>query len=188
MFDLPSVLAKCVLIIASAAVIFVFITFSPMLFCARGGACGEGLLASLPLALLLTPAILVCGAIYFFPSTKTFLLYASAFAAAAMIVPMLAGHALAIRARSYAESYPTKSMQDSAVHSYKYCLEIVAKQRAHSSADQLSAIERWSLDKCAKERQALFDRFKIASGAVTALENEFQNNLPLLISSIKRRG
>lgn len=191
MSDLPNLLAKCVLIIAGAAVIFAFITFSPMLFCHGGGAggkCGEGLLASLPLALLLTPAILIFGTIYFFRSTKKVSIAVLACAAAAITVPMLAGHILAIGARSYGESHPTKVMQDHAVFSYKYCLEIVAKQRARSSEDQLSAIEHWSLDKCARERQALFDRFQITAGAVTALENEFQINLPLLISSQKRRG
>jgi hypothetical protein len=191
MFDLPGVLAKCVLIIASAAVIFACITFSPMLLCHGGGAggnCGEGLLASLPLALLLTPAILISGTIYFFRSTKKVSLSVLAFVAAAMIVPMLAGHVLAIGARSYGKSHPTKAMQDHAVFSYRFCLEVVARQRAASSEDQLPAIEHWSLDRCARERQALFDRFQIAPGAVTALENEFQINLSRLISSQKRRG
>jgi hypothetical protein len=191
MFDLLGVLAKCVLIIAGAAVIFAFITFSPMLFCHGGGAggnCGEGLLASLPLALFLTPVILIFGTIYFFRSTKKVLLSVLAVAAAAITVSTIASHIWAAGARSYMRSHPTKVMQDHAVFSYKYCLEINAKRRARISEDQPSAIEHLSLDKCAKERQALFDDFQINPGAVATLEQEFQINLPLLISSQKRRG
>jgi hypothetical protein len=183
-----SVLAKGVLIIAGTAAIFAFITFSPILFCHGGGAggnCGEGLLASLPLALLLTPVILIFGTIYFFRSTKKVLLSVLAFGAAAITVPTIAGHIWAATARSYMRSHPTKAMQDHAIHSYHYCLESVAKHQARFS-EEPSAIERLSLDKCARERQGLFDDFQINPEAVATLEHQFQINLPLLIASQKR--
>lgn len=163
---------------------------SPMLFCHGGGAggnCGEGLLASLPLALLLTPAILIFGTIFFFPSTKKVLLSVLAIAAAAMTVPTVAGYILGAAARSYTKSHPTKVMQDHAIWSYKYCLEAIARERAQFSEDQPSAVEDLSLDKCARERKALFDDFQIDPGAVATLEHEFQINLPLLMESQKRR-
>jgi len=59
-----SLIAKVVLIIASTAAIVAFIAFSPIIFCHGGGAggnCGEGFLASLPLAFVLTPVILIFG-------------------------------------------------------------------------------------------------------------------------------
>ena len=41
MFDVLNVLAKCVAILMGAAAFFVFLTFSPMIFCQGGGAGGK---------------------------------------------------------------------------------------------------------------------------------------------------
>lgn len=185
-----SVVAKVALIIAGTAAAFAFITFSPILFCQGGGAggnCGEGLLASLPLALLLTPVILVFGIIVFFPSTKKVLLSVLVIGIALMAAPTIAGHIVAAAVRSYTKSHPTKAMQDHAVGSYSYCLDATARNRAQFSWDQPSAIESSSLEKCARERNALFDDFQIDAGVVASLEHDFQSNLPLLIETQRRR-
>jgi hypothetical protein len=187
MSDLWGILAKCVLIIAGAAVTFAFITFSPMIFCHGGGAggnCGEGLLASLPLALLLTPVILVFGTIYFFRSTKKVLLSVLVLVAVAIAIPTAVGHIGAFAVRSYRSSHPTEEMKNYTLRSYTDCLQIRAKNRAYDSNDP-SAIEDWSREKCAKGRKAFFDDFPGDAERIAVAEHEFRINLPLIIASTK---
>lgn len=187
MSDLLGVLAKCVLIIVGAAAFFAFLTFSPMIFCRGGGAggnCGEGLLASLPLALLLTPVILVFGTIYFFRSTKKVLLSVLALAAVAITLPTAVGQIGAFAVRSYRSSHPTEEMKNRELQSYTGCLQIRAKNRAYESNDP-SAIEHWSLEKCTKGRKAFLDDFPSDAERVAVAEHEFQINLPLIIASTK---
>jgi hypothetical protein len=181
-------LGKVVLIIAGTAAIVTFIAFSPVLFCHGGGErCGLWFLESLPLAGSLIPAILVFGTISFFPSTRKVLLAALAIVYVAAAIPLVVGSVLGTAERNYLKSHPTKGMQDHAVNSYRQCLDIIARGRAQFSEDQPSAIEHLSLDKCARERKALFDDFQIDPGAVVTLEHEFQINLPGIIESQRRR-
>ena len=190
MFDVLNVLSKCVAILMVAVAFFVFVAFSPTIFCNGGGAggnCGEGFLASLPLAMVLTPAVLIFGTIYFFRSTKKVLLWALALLAIAMTLPGVVGGVLGTTVQSYLKSHPTKDMQDYALRSYRTCLDMRARARAQHSEDQPSAVERVSLDKCARERGALFTELKIGPGAVTNVEHEFQVNLPLLMETQRQK-
>jgi len=183
-------LAKVLLVIVGTAAVVAFIALSPMIFCHGGGAggnCGEGLLASLPLAMVLSPAILAFGIIYFFRSTKKVLLSALAIVAFMAAVPIIVGNIWGAAQRSYLQSHPTKSMQDNAVNSYRHCLNIIARGRAQFSEDQPSAIEHLSLDKCARERKGLFDDFQVDPSTVAIVEHEFQINLPLLMDSQRRK-
>jgi hypothetical protein len=185
-----SVIAKVVLIIGSTAAIVAFVAFSPIIFCHGGGAggnCGEGFLASLPLAFVLTPVPLIFGTIFFFPSTKKALFIVLAILAAITIIPPLAGQIVGTAVQSYRKGHPTKAMQERAVHSYKYCLDSTARGRAQFSEDQPQAIEHLSLDKCSIERQALFDDYQIDLGTVATLEHEFQINLQQLMEDQRHR-
>jgi hypothetical protein len=187
MFNVLNVLSKCVLILMGAAAFFAFITFSPMIFCHGGGSggnCGEGLLASLPLALLLTPVVVIFGTIYFFRSTKKPLLSVLALGAVAMIVPTAIGHVGAFAVQEYRWSHPTKEMKDDALLSYTDCLRGNARAWPHRRDDD-SAIERWSLERCSKGRKAFLDQFPNDAGTVAIAEREFQINLPLMIESGK---
>ncbi len=190
MFDVLNVLAKCVAILLGAAAFFAFLTFSPMIFCQGGGAggnCGEGLLASLPLAMVLTPALLILGAIYFFPSTKIVLLPVLALGAAAVIVPIAVGQVGAFTVQNYRWSHPTKEMKDRALQSYADCLHLNARRWPHRRDDP-SDIEHALLQKCAPARQAFLDQFPGDAAAAAAAEHDFQVNLPLLIASRKHAG
>jgi len=188
MFSPLSFLAKVVLTIAGTAAIVAFIALSPALFCHDGGEkCGLWFLDSLPLALDLTPAILVFGAIYLFPSTKKVLLSALAIIYVGAAVPIIVGTILGTAERSYLKSHPTKGMQDYAVKTYRQCLDMTARARAQFSDDQPSTIERSSLDKCAGERKALFDDYRIDPAIVATSEHEFQINLSPLIDAQRRR-
>lgn len=188
MFDLLGVLGKVVLIIAGTAAVVTFIALSPVLFCHGGGEkCGLWLLGSLPLAGSLIPAILVFGTICFFPSTKKVLLAVLAIVYVAAAIPLVVGSVLGTAQRNYLKSHPTKGMQDYAVKTYGQCLDMAARSRAQFSDDQPSAIEHWSLDKCARERKALFDDYQIDPAIVAASEHEFQINLSPLIDAQRRR-
>lgn len=187
MSDFLNVLSKCVLIIAGAAVCFAVITFSPMIFCHGGGAggnCGEGLLASLPLALLLTPVIIVFNTIYFFRSTKRVLLSVLAFAAVVITIPTAIGRIGAFAVRNFRSSHPTEEMKNRGLQHYTGCLEIRAKTRVWDSSDP-SDIEHWSLEKCAKGRKAFLDDFPSDAERLVVAEREFQINVPQMIASIK---
>ena len=101
-----SVPAKIGLLLAGTAAIFAFITFSPILFCQGGGAggnCGEGLLASLPLALLLAPAFLIFNINRFFPSQKTAIFSYLRATVAWAAVAFFAASALAVVSGSHTE-------------------------------------------------------------------------------------
>jgi len=190
MLDRLNFVAKVLLIVVGTAAIVAFIAFSPMIFCHGGGAggnCGEGLLASLPLAMVLGPAILVLGIVFFFRSTAKVLLPALALVAIAAAIPGIVGNMLGTAERRYLRNHPTERMQDNALRSYKHCLDIIARGRAQFSEDQPSAIERLSLDKCARERTALFDEFQISPVAVANVEVEFQINLPQLMESQRQK-
>jgi hypothetical protein len=102
-------------------------------------------------------------------------------------IPGIVGSILGTAERRYLKSHPTKGMQDNALWSYKNCLNIIARGRAQFSEDQPSAIERLSLDKCARERTALFDEFQVDPGAVANVEHEFQINLPPLMESQRQK-
>lgn len=181
-------LGKVVLIIAGTAAIVTFIAFSPVLLCHGGGErCGLWFLLSVPWAGSLIPAILVFGTICFFPSTRKVLLAALAIVYVAAAIPFVVGNVLGTAKQNYLKSHPTKGMQDYAVKSYGQCLRMTAGGRAQHSDDSPSAIEHWSLDKCARERKALSDEYKIDPAVVSTLEHEFQINLSPLIDSQRRR-
>jgi hypothetical protein len=190
MFNVLEVLSKCVAILMVAAAFFAFVAFSPTIFCQGGGAggnCGEGYLASLPLAMVLTPAVLIFATIYFFRSTKKILLSVLALLVIAESFPGIVGAVLGTAAQSYVKSHPTKDMQDYALRSYGTCLDMRARAQAQHSDDEPSAIERVSLDKCARERAALFTESQIDAGAVTNVEHEFQVNLPQLMETQRQK-
>ena len=171
-----SVIAKVVLIIVGTAAIVAFVALSPVLVCHGGGEkCGLYLLATLPLAGSLIPAILVLGTIYFFPSTKKVLLAALAIVYVAAAIPLVVGSVLGTAERNYLKSHPTKGVQDHQVRTYGQCLNMLAQERAQKTDDQPSAIERWSLDKYARERKALFDDYQVDPAIVATSEHEFQN-------------
>ena len=91
--------------------------------------------------------------------------------------------------RNYLKSHPTKGMQDNAVRSYGQCLNMLAQERAQKTDDQPSVIERWSLDKCARERKALFDDYQVDPAIVAAFRSMtfFQIRLSPLIDEQRRR-
>jgi hypothetical protein len=190
MFDWLGFLAKVLLIVVGTTAIVAFIALSPMMFCHGGGAggnCGEGLLGSLPLALVLSPVILVLGIIFFFRSTAKVLLSALALLFVTASLPGVVGSILGTAEMSYLKMHPTKKMQDYALVSYKNCLGIIARGRAQHFDDEPSAIERLSLDKCAKERTGLFAEYQIDPTAVMNVELEFQTNLPLLVETQRQK-
>ena|ERR1700743_2104103 len=190
MSDVLEALSKCMAILLISAAVIAFVAFSPTIFCQGGGAggnCGEGYLASLPIAMLLTPVVLVFATIYFFPSAKKVLLWALALLVITGSVPGIVGSVFGTIAQSYNKSHPTKDMKDYALQSYKNCLGMMARAQAQHFDDEASAIERLSLDKCARERKGLFAEYQIDPGAVTIVEHEFQVNLPLLMETQREK-
>jgi len=190
MSDVLEALSKCMAILLITAAVFAFVAFSPTIFCQGGGAggnCGEGYLASLPIAIVLTPAVLVFATIYFFRSTKKVLLWALALLVITGSLPGIVGAVFGTIAQSYIKRHPTKDMKDNALQSYKNCLGMTARAQAQHFDDEASAIERLSLDKCAKERKGLFAEYQIDPGAVTNVEHEFQINLPLVMETQRQK-
>ncbi|MFZ0766416.1 MAG: hypothetical protein WAN01_21255 [Bradyrhizobium sp.] len=181
-------LGKVVLIVLGTAAIVTFIAFSPVLFCHGGGEkCGGWFLLSLPGAGALIPAILVLVIICFFPSTKKALLAAVGIYYLAGLTLFFVGTSWGTAERNYLKSHPTKGMQDNAVRSYGQCLNMLAQERAQKTDDQPSVIERWSLDKCARERKALFDDYQVDPAIVATSEHDFQIRLSPLIDEQRRR-
>ena len=190
MFDALNVLAKCVAILMGAAVLLAFVAFSPMIFCHGGGAggnCGEGFLASLPLAIVLAPAIVILGTIYFFPSTKIVLLPILALEAAAIIVPIGISQLGARNAENYIWADPPKGMKEGYLRSYAGCLEGNARSWPNRRADP-SATEHGALLRCAPKRQTFLNQFPKDAEAIAAVEHEFQVSLPNLIAPRKHAG